>query len=358
MEFPKANIGVIEGFFGPSWNWEDRQNYASFLKQNDYQFYIYAPKDDPFLRKKWEERWPVEKAEKVKELADHYHQTGLRFGIGLSPYEIYIDYGPHAKTKLYEKIRELNEVGCDILCVLFDDMRGDVENLAEIQTEIVHVIAEATDAYMLLMCPTYYSYDPVLTKVFGEMPKNYLKDLGRMLSSHVQIFWTGPQVCSHEYTESHLEEVTFMLRRLPFLWDNYPVNDSAKMSKFLHLRAFEHNTTHFWEWTSGHAVNPMNQPWLSQIPLHTLPESYKKGHQYQPFDAFSNACQTLCGEELARHIMEDIQYFQDQGLEGLKIDTRQELITKYQKYGNSPYAREIVAWLHGEYKFDPACLTG
>ncbi|MBF0287661.1 MAG: beta-N-acetylglucosaminidase domain-containing protein [SAR324 cluster bacterium] len=326
-------------------------------KTNDYQFYIYAPKDDPFLRRKWEERWPDEKSEKIKELADHYHQAGLRFGIGLSPYEIYIDYGPRTKTKLYKKIQELNEISCDILCILFDDMRGDVASLAETQAEIVHVIAEATDAYMILMCPTYYSHDPILTKVFGQMPKNYLKDLGRILSSQVQILWTGPQVCSQEYPEAHLEEVTFLFRREPFLWDNYPVNDSANMSKYLHLRAFEHKTAPLWEWTKGHAVNPMNQSWLSRIPLHTLPKCYQKGNQYQPLDAFSKACYDLCGEELARHIIDDLENFQDLGLDGLSAEVRQNLISKYQKYGNSPYALEIIAWLHGKYKFDPACLT-
>jgi hyaluronoglucosaminidase len=36
--------GVIEGFFGRPWTWQARADYATFLGQNDYQYYIYAPK--------------------------------------------------------------------------------------------------------------------------------------------------------------------------------------------------------------------------------------------------------------------------------------------------------------------------
>jgi hyaluronoglucosaminidase len=45
--------GIIEGFFGRPWSWQTRQTYASFLKQNNYQYYIYAPKADRYLRRQW-----------------------------------------------------------------------------------------------------------------------------------------------------------------------------------------------------------------------------------------------------------------------------------------------------------------
>jgi hypothetical protein len=39
-------------------------------------------------------------------------------------------------------------------------------------------------------------------------------------------------------------------------------------------------------------------------------------------------------------------------------DVRSDLIQEYAAYNDSPYAREIIAWLKGAYVFDPACLTG
>ena len=40
-------------------------------------------------------------------------------------------------------------------------------------------------------------------------------------------------------THASLKDITELMRRPPVLWDNYPVNDSAKMSRHLHLAPFE-----------------------------------------------------------------------------------------------------------------------
>ena len=59
-----SQLGIIEGFFGREWQWEDRANYAEFLAQHHYDFYIYAPKSDKFLRTQWQQDWPIETKEK------------------------------------------------------------------------------------------------------------------------------------------------------------------------------------------------------------------------------------------------------------------------------------------------------
>ena len=232
-----AKIGVIEGFYGRSWRWEDRWDYAGFFKEHGYRYYIYAPKGDPFLRRRWQEPWPAATAEKIAALAHHYRKMGVLFGIGLSPYEIYLNYGTEAKRQLAQKVEELNAMPYDCLCVLFDDMKGDISNLARLQVDIVHQLAASSVASTLILCPTYYSYDPILTKVFGPMPEHYLDDLGRWLDPAIHLFWTGPHVISHEYPPSHLREVTERLQRQPFLWDNRLANDGARQSQFLHLRS-------------------------------------------------------------------------------------------------------------------------
>jgi hyaluronoglucosaminidase len=57
-DFPEAyninmNAGVIEGFFGRPWDWSARHMGIDFLRDYGYQFYVYAPKADPFLRRRW-----------------------------------------------------------------------------------------------------------------------------------------------------------------------------------------------------------------------------------------------------------------------------------------------------------------
>jgi hypothetical protein len=147
------------------------------------------------------------------------------------------------------------------------------------------------------------------------------------------------------------------LGRKPFLWDNYPVNDSRAMSAFLHLRAFTQRPATLQTLLSGHAANPMKQPWLSTIPLATLGASYARGDRYDPDRAWDIAAERYCGKALATLIREDLPLFQDVGLDKLLPEQRAYLEARYSAHVEQTCAREIIDWLHGEYAFDPACLT-
>ncbi len=353
----KFNLGVIEGFFGKPWDWEMRCKYAHFLKDNSYDYYIYAPKADQNLRKDWRQDWSNANLQELIQLGYIYQQEGLKWGIGFSPVEIYLNYDDQAIKDLENKIHYFNNLNLDILAVLFDDMRGDCSEISKIQVEIVHRIAELSNAKTFIMCPTYYTDDPILDKLFGKKPDNYLQTLGKELDPAIHVFWTGPEVCSKSYPESHLKQVGEQLGRRPFIWDNYPVNDGAKISLYLHLRAFENRPYQMLEWVSGHAINPMNQAHLSQIPLMTLTMSYQRQNSYSSSDAFVEAVEQLCSAELAHALIEDVSLFQDTGLDQLATDIKQCLTRKYEAF-DSPYAREVVQWLKGEYAFSPECLTG
>ena len=348
--------GVIEGFYGRSWSWEAREAYADFLAANGFGFYLYAPKDDNGLRRQWREPWPDSHVEKLHQLASVYSDHGVDWGIGFSPYEIYLSFDKDAETALHQKIESINHLNPDILCVLLDDMKGDVPELAEKQADIFNRIADQSNARRLILCPTYYSFDPILEKVFGEMPKGYWDVLGKRIDPSVDFFWTGPKVCSTEYPKPHLKEVSERLGRKPFLWDNYPVNDSESRSKRLYLGAYENRPPELADLATGHAVNPMNQPWLSQIPIWTLGDSYRSESSYDPAASQIAAIETLCDPEMAKALLEDAPLFQEQGLDGFTDDQKRALIQKYSRF-HSPAAEEVVDWLQGGYKFDPTCLT-
>jgi hyaluronoglucosaminidase len=351
-------LGVIEGFFGRPWSWSARESYAGFLAEHDYGFYIYAPKSDAILRRHWQSDWRPQEWDKLLRLRNVYRQAQVDFGVGLSPYELYRYPSAESRAALKRKIESLNRLEPDILCLLFDDMRGDLPDLAQRQVELVQTAADSTTATGIVFCPTYYSFDPILEKVFGARPSGYWETLRRGLDAAVNIFWTGPKVCSDYYPEEHLKEVQVLLGRRPFLWDNYPVNDSAKLCQQLRLQAFSTGHTHLDEHLAGHAVNPMNQPYLSQIPLSTLPQAYHAGKDYQVESAFVQACHQLCGPALAQRLIEDRPLLQDTGLDNLSASQRLHLTSRYQSFAKHSYfARELLDWLDGHYAFDPACLT-
>ena len=340
-------LGIIEGFYGKPWTWEEREQNVSFLGARGYAFYIYAPKADPFLRRRWQDDYPEHLAARLAHLSAHCKKTGVRFGVGITPFETY-DLDDSSRTAFGRKLDFFDTIGVDDLAVLFDDMRGDVPNLARRQVAIVDWVRSKSDAERMIVCPSYYSDDPILDRVFGARPERYLEDLGEQLAPEFGVFWTGEEVISRQYSPGHLERVRKELRRRPILWDNYPVNDGQRMSQYLHLRGFTGRPSSIGEHISGHAINPAVQPTLARVPALTLVESYREGERYSYGDAFRRAAIEVMGNELGTLVREDLLTLQDIGLDRLG-DKENTLRERYGKIEH-PAAREIIAWLDGAYR--------
>jgi hyaluronoglucosaminidase len=344
-----TEIGVIEGYYGTPWSWAQRTETMQFLAPHGYRFFLYAPKADAFLRKRWRELHPEEETRALAAFAGACRAAGVRFGVGLSPYEIYRAFDAEAQAALADKLAMLDALGLDDLAILFDDMRGDLPDLAATQVDILHWIGARTKATRLILCPTYYTDDPVLDRVFGARPPDYLRELGSALDPKIEIFWTGEEVCAREFSPGHLQRVARDLRRKPFLWDNYPVNDGPRMCPHLHLRAFTGRSANIGPHIAAHAVNPALQPVLSRIPLLTLAQSYAQGDAYAYGAAFDAAAEAVAGPALAAQLRRRLTLFQDTGLERMEPDTVAKLL---QDFGADPHpaAQEVAAFLRGEYR--------
>jgi hypothetical protein len=340
-------LGIIEGFYGRSWTWDERRTVSSVLAPHGFGFYLYAPKGDAHLRRRWRDPYPAEGVAELARFARHCRLQGVRFGIGLSPYEIFLGFDEAARAALAERLALFDELGIEDLALLFDDMRGDLPDLAERQIEVIQFAREVSEASRLIVCPSYYSDDPVLDRVFGMRPAGYLETLGRRLDPNIEIFWTGPEVCSRELSPGHLRRVSDQLQRKPFLWDNYPVNDGPRMSQHLHLRGFTGRPASIAPHIAAHAINPALQPRLSCIPALTLAASYAQGDGYDYAEAFHAAAVEIVGIQLARTIRDDLLTLQDGGLARIG-DRRDKLRDRYERFDH-PSAREIVEWLDGLY---------
>lgn len=346
MPVDPVELGLIEGFYGRPWSWAARAQAAATLKPHGYGFYLYAPKADAFLRRRWREPHPQVAA--LAQLSTACRTQGVRFGVGLSPYELFRDFNAEARAALTDKLAELDAVGVDDLAILFDDMRGDVDGLARGQLEIAAFAAERTRATRVIVCPSYYTDDPVLDRVFGQRPPGYLEDLGAGLDPAVEVMWTGDEVCSREFSPGGLDRVAERIRRRPFLWDNYPVNDGPRMSLHLHLRAFTGRPASIAGHVRAHGINVALQPTLSLIPAITLAMSYAQGRAYRYGAAFRAAADPLLGEPLGARVEADILSLDDAGLGGLSPERRVALRDRYAAFDHDA-AREIVDWLDGAY---------
>ena len=349
-------LGVIEGFFGPQWRWTERAAYARFLADHGFAFYLFAPKRCAALRRRWDAPWPAEEWRRLVSLRERYREAGVAFGVGLSPYALYRRGDAGALRSLHARIETLNRLDLDLLGILFDDMPAEVPDLARRQCRIVERVRDASNAGAIALCPTYYSDDAALDAFSGPRPAQYLETLGAELAPPVHVFWTGPEVCSAAIGRHHLEELSERLGRPVLLWDNYPVNDGPRMSRRLHLRAFAGRSDLPAAPLSGHGANPMNAPYLSQIPLATLAMLYADPGGYEPRRALARALERLCDDTSARCLLEDVERLQDVGLDGLGPAERQALRRRYRALDN-PFADEVVAWLDGAYAPTPEDLA-
>jgi hyaluronoglucosaminidase len=341
------DLGIIEGFFGRPWSWSERGEAVRFLAPHGYRFYLYAPKADAFLRRRWEEPHPEAELAELAAFRDLCRAEGVRFGVGLSPFELHLNPDRGWQEKLAAKLASLAVLKPDDLAILFDDMRGDVPNLAERQAAIVHFAAERSGASRISCCPSYYSDDAILDVAFGERPPFYLEQIGRLLDPAVGVFWTGAEVCAREFTPGHVARVAGQLGRKPILWDNYPVNDGARLSQHLHLRGFAGRPASIAGHIAAHGINPASQALLTRIPALTLAESYRHGEAYDYGASFERAARAVLGEALAQRVARDLITLQDRGLDRL-FERRAILRERYSGFDH-PAAREIVAWLDGRW---------
>lgn len=343
-------IGVIEGFFGPEWSKEARLSYAQFLAAYDNSFYIYAPKRDQNLRRQWRSPWSSDYLYQLKSLKHEFSKNQVRFGVGLSPFGI--EASAEDDVLLAEKARLLQQIGVEILGVFFDDMEV-TPALAEKQIRAVKKISENFKG-RIVFCPSFYSDDAILEKVFGAKPAHYLEDLAANLPPEIDFIWTGPKVISTEIPQEHLTRVNGLLRRKPFLWENLFANDGPKRCKILALQAYTGRSPQVLDTCSAVGFNLMNEPYLSQIVLHGAVLSLKDG--LGPELALDKAIDEICSPEFGLFLKMHSQIFLNKGLDGFDETQKQLWIAQLESFSDLA-AKDIIDWLEGKYIVGPECLT-
>jgi hypothetical protein len=102
---------------------------------------------------------------------------------------------------------------------------------------------------------------------------------------------------------------------------------------------------------NGHFANPMIQPYLSQIPLSTLPKIYSEKENYNPQQEFVNAAEKFCAgssnsSELANYVVEELMSFREISYRpdyGLSLARLQNSLKDLQ--GSTKIKDELTQWL-------------
>jgi hyaluronoglucosaminidase len=283
--------GIIEGFYGRPWSWSERMRMLEFMGAHGFNHYAYAPKNDPLHRNRWREAYLPVELERFGAFQRDAAQHGIEFSFGLTPLEFHFS-DPKDYAVLLEKFRAVQNVGVSSFVLLLDDISesfrfaDDAERFASLgaaQAWLCNRLWTDLRPARLIFTPTEYH---------GHGDSAYLRDLGQHLEPEVNVFWTGPQICSRTITTPHLETVASSLRRAPIIWDNYPVND-LDMRFDPHLRPYRGRDSDLERACKGVVINAALQAEASKIALHTVAQWLEQPEQYEPESAWLEALRVV-----------------------------------------------------------------
>jgi len=310
--------GVVEGFYGAPWTHEQRLDMFTFLGQQQYNTYVYAPKDDPWQRLRWAETYPAAEAARMQELVQAARQHGLGFVYSVSPglpialpsqpitperEQLAITYSSaDDRAKLLTKLEQARSWGVQTVMLSFDDVQEKLHDkdrgrygtdVGLAQTELAnYVLAEMKQRdpnFQLWFAPLVYA---------GVKDNAYWSTLRTKLDPSIEVIWTGPNILAKGITSQQADQVAKHLGRKPLIWDNFPVNDYTyeqdKRPQLL-LGPLEHRAPDLGTHVAGLLANPMIQPQASKLSLATIANYLNHPMAYQPTTAWQQALQGTDG---------------------------------------------------------------
>lgn len=257
--------GVVEGFYGTPWSYEDRLSQLDFYGQNKLNVYIYGPKDDPYHSvPNWRKPYPTQEAQQIKSLVERAKENGVIFYWAIHPGQD-IRWDEADRKTLIDKFEHMYALGVRGFAVFFDDISGEGTK-ADKQAELLnyidnHFIKVKKDVAPLIMCPTEYN------KGWSNIERGYLPTLGDKLNQGIEVMWTGNTVVA-TLDKPDLEWINKHIKRKAYVWFNFPVSDFVR--NHLLLGATYGNSLEIAGDVSGFLSNPMEHAESSKIALYSV----------------------------------------------------------------------------------------
>lgn len=280
--------GVVEGFYGTPWTFEDRVSQLKFYGDNKLNTYIYGPKDDPYHRSpNWREPYPAKEAKAIKELVDIANANHVDFVWAIHP-GLDIKWTNEDRDFMMDKLEAMYQLGVRAFAVFFDDISGEGVN-ADKQAELLnHVdnnfIKIKKDVLPLTLCPTEYN------KSWSNIERGYLPTLGSKLNPSIHVMWTGDRVISDIDTQG-LEWVNQHIERKAYIWWNFPVSDYVR--DHLLMGPAYGIDTEAGDLMSGFMTNPMEFAEASKVAIYSVANYAWNVKKYNSMKTWENAMKNV-----------------------------------------------------------------
>ncbi|MPZ76887.1 MAG: hypothetical protein GEU77_10200 [Deltaproteobacteria bacterium] len=306
--------GIVEGFFGPLWSMAHRGRILEAGAARGMNTYLYAPKDDPYHRERWRIPYPKEQWQALARLIRQAQKRNVDFVYGFHPGKGLSFSADQPVRILLAKAQRFYDAGVRTFAVLFDDIPSRLAHAADRKqfknslaraegTWLADIVARQPAAWTDVewwICPSFYTPDPLLARIFGAFEPNFIETLAEHLPSNVACCWTGPSVVSQKITLAHVRKIAKLVEHPLILWDNYPVNDLS-MRDELHIGPLRHRDPRLPQAAYGYLNNPLLQEELSFIPLATCFDYAASPGSYNPENSWNDIISRRFGSGARAH---------------------------------------------------------
>lgn len=276
--------------------WEGMPKYEQalpWLAEHDLNFLMLCYSSFPASGMDWRADYTPEEMERFRALAAKGKDLGVDVCLSFNPgiwskpplvYSSDADY-----QCAWEKVRKVHALGINWFALCLDDIGReltpeDKARFVTLQAAQVHFVNRLWRDMRtlhprprLIFCPSAYLTDDAKNHL------DYINTIGEGIDREVLMFWTGPQCCSTSISAADAAVFEKWIRRKPFVWDNYPVNDMYPWRPL--VSPLKNRSADLSGAVSGYISNPMKQWHLSKIPLATTAMYLNDPASYDPAKA-------------------------------------------------------------------------
>ena len=243
---PFSVRGVIEGFYGRPFSWDERAKLVAHLGQHGMNRYVYAPKNDPLHRESWREPYAPEQLRAFRALADEGARCGVDLVYAIAPGLTYDAREPRDFAQLEAEMAALLDAGAGGIALLFDDITPDSTAVdpgvqAELVARAAASVARRAPGADFWFVGNFYTGTAddlradrgFFASLYPRRAVEYFAAYGERVPPAIPIMWTGPGVFSARITADDAAAFRELAGRPVLLWDNFPVNDAMPSHLFL-----------------------------------------------------------------------------------------------------------------------------
>lgn len=288
----------IRGIKGLWWEGIDKYSQVMpWLAEHDLNFLMLCYSSFPASGMDWRSQYTTEEQNQFRELNAQGKKLGVDVCLSFNPgiwSKPQLVYSNDADYEIaIDKIRTVHSLGINWFALCLDDINRalapeDQARFGNLQAAQVHFVNRLWNSMKtmsprpkMIFCPSAYTTEDMNAHL------DYTRAIGEGIDPEIMLFWTGPTVCAASINSADAKEVEKLLKRKPFIWDNYPVNDMFPWRPL--MSPLKNRSADLAGSVSGYISNPMKQLRISEVVLATTAAYLNDPAHYDPAKAMEAA---------------------------------------------------------------------